>query len=301
MKKHKHIVLLGIVFVVLIVAYTGITKYQSYTSEKKATKKAAKEKADQIAVTDIKNIVSISYNYNGEMSFIKENETWYDANDKSFPLEQSYLTAMENEVKNIIAIRELTDGDQLSDYGLDNPSYTISLKDSDGKETIVYVGNAAGDNYYLTTGNKDNIYTVPNTVVSDISYNLNDMIAMDTFPSISSGNLKKVTITQNGSPTTYTSDNEEEIASVAGGLGAFAFSSCADYSVTDSELASYGLDEASRITVDAVYEDSNKKEQTLTMYVGAIDSTGANYYVQLKGSAMVNLATVEIVNNVLKK
>ena len=43
---------------------------------------------------------------------------------------------------------------------------------------------------------------------------------------------------------------------MAGGLCAVTLSEAADYSVSDEDLRSFGLDEESRITVEAVYTDS---------------------------------------------
>ena len=77
------------------------------------------------------------------------------------------------------------------------------------------------------------------------------MAQLDDYPSIGSGNLLKEVITQNGETTTYDSENEdqtEDIAAVAGGLGAVTLSEAADYSVEDKDLAGFGLDENTRIT-----------------------------------------------------
>ena len=46
---------------------------------------------------------------------------------------------------------------------------------------------------------------------------------------------------------------------MAGGLGAVTLSEAADYSVSDEDLRSFGLDEESRITVEAVYTDDGEE------------------------------------------
>ncbi len=301
MKKKKSMFVLGFVFVVLCVLYLAIGQVKEYKKEEKDKLDEKKAKEEEIVVTDIEELQSIAYSYDGEKKFEKEGDTWYYAEDKEFPLNQSYLQTMESLYGNLKASRELSGGDELTDYGLDTPIYTIELKNSNGDITTLYVGNAINDEYYLTLNNKDKVYTVSSSVIDDISYSLNDMIQMDTFPSISSGNLKKVNIIEQGETITYTSKEEEEIATCAGGLRTFAFQGCVDYSATPDELVQYGLDEENRITVEITYADSNDKEQTFTLFVGAEDKDGAYYYVQLDGSKMVNKVDSNTVENAMNK
>ena len=55
-----------------------------------------------------------------------------------------------------------------------------------------------GENYYVTYGDKSKIYTVSSDITSSLSYSLDNLIETDTFPTLSTGNLKKVLVTQNG-------------------------------------------------------------------------------------------------------
>ena len=49
----------------------------------------------------------------------------------------------------------------------------------------------------------DAVYTISSTLVSDLVFDLSSLTENDTLPSISSGNLKMVEVTQNGETTTY--------------------------------------------------------------------------------------------------
>lgn len=296
MKKYKSLIILLAVLVVLVVAYvvTGQLK-------KKSAEKENEEK--QIAVLDMSDITSIQYtNGTDTMWFIKEDGTWYSESDKEFPLQQSSLKTMAETFGTLSANRELTDGDTLADYGLEEPQYTITLKNADGEEQNIYIGNAAGEDYYMTVGDKGKIYTVDYSVVNAMNFDLDSMLQKETFPSIGSDNIKKVTITKAGETTEYDADNSDQsddITAIGGGLGAAYFVDCVDYSVQADELAQYGLDEAQRTTVTVVYTDSDDKEQTFTLYVGGRDESDAYNYVQMDGSKMVNTMTKETVNNIL--
>lgn len=296
MKKYKSLIILLAVLVVLVVAYVVTGQLKKKSAEKENEQK-------QIAVLDMSDITSIQYtNGTDTMSFIKEDGTWYSESDKEFPLQQSSLESMAETFGTLSANRELTDGDTLADYGLEEPQYTITLKDADGEQQNIYIGNAAGEDYYMTVGDKEKIYTVDYSVVNAMNFDLDSMLQKDTFPSIGADNIKKVTITKAGETTEYDADNSDQsddITAIGGGLGAAYFVDCVDYSVQADELAQYGLDEAQRTTVTVVYTDSDDKEQTFTLYVGGRDESDAYNYVQMDGSKMVNTMTKETVNNIL--
>ena len=55
----------------------------------------------------------------------------------------------------------------------------------------------------------------------------------------------------------------------------FTFGDCQNYSVKDKDLAKYGLDSESRVTVDIPYKDTEtKKSKSLTLYIGSKDKGG---------------------------
>ena len=301
MKKNKGLFILIAVLVVLLGVYFGLQSW----NKSKTEEKEKEEEAAVIHVTDTaaEDIVSMKFDVgNGEMSFAKEDGTWSYTPDPDFPLAQSYPGTMAEAVGNITAERELSDGDELADYGLDEPVYTVGYTDADGNVTDVYFGNMTGDNYYVTVGDEGKVYTVASTVLDSFNYTLDDIAQLDTYPSIGSGNLMKEVITRDGETTTYDSedeDQEEDIAAVAGGLGAVTLSEAADYSVEDKDLAGFGLDEDSRITVEATYTNDDE-EEVLTLYIGDEDGDG-NRYVMMNDSRIVYLISEEICSNILNE
>lgn len=299
MKKGKSLLALGIVFLVLLVAYFGLQSW----NRNKEKEQDEKLKAETIYITNISDITEIKYNVGkGDIHLIKEDETWYDAVDKDFPLAQTYPNQIVSDLEALTAERELNGGDSLKEYGLEEPAYTIVLTAADGTTTTLYYGNATGDNYYVTVNDKEKVYTVSGTSISDMQYTLKEMAQLDVYPSITSGNLKKETITKGGEVTTYDSENEddaEHIAAVAGGLGAVTLSEAADYSVEEKDLAGFGLDENNRITVEVKYTQ-NDEEQTLKLYIGNIDENG-NKHVMINDSKIVYLISEEICGNILNE
>lgn len=293
MRQKKTLIILVLVFAGLLALYAGIRMYQKKQS-------AQKRSSDKLIIKNMSDLTSISYNNGQDLSFVKRNGTWFYEKDSEFPLEQSYLTSMASQFQKIEAVRKLKNGDSLKDYGLEQPAYTIRVKDKKGTQTTYYIGSASGDNYYLTLDDKSTVYTVSADLLSGLSYSLNDMMQTDTFPTLSSGNLKKVVVTSGSREKTYTSKSKNDMDSIAGGLGVFTFGDCQNYSAEDKNLAKYGLNSESRITVDITYKDTEtKKTKSLTLYIGSKDKSGENYYVKLKDSKMVYLSDADIVKNIL--
>ena len=299
MKKKKGMIVMPCVLCVLLAVYFVLQNRNAREKEKEK----AQEEADIIYVTDTDaaNITSFSLNMeNGALSFEKRGGQWYYADDEDFPLDQSIPEQITEEISQITADRELEDGDALEDYGLDSPVYTLEYVDDAGETVTVNFGNLTGDDYYVSVSASDSIYTVASTLADDLNYTLDDMAVLDEYPGIGSGNLVRETITRNGETTTYDSENEEQtedIAVVAGGLGAVTLSEAADYSVSDEDLGSFGLDEESRITVEAVYTDDGE-EKVLTLYIGDENADG-NRYVMINDSRIVYLISDEICQNIL--
>ena len=292
-KKKKTIILL--VMILLLIVANGAASAWNDKSEKKKEKEA---EASKIYLTDAGDIIAYSYSDgNQNMSFTKVDDTWEYDEDNEIPVNQDTVQSTADAIRQITAVRELDNPDQLSEYGLDKPSYTIQFQDNDGVTTEILIGNGAGENYYATVGDSGKVYTISSDFQNYLQFDLTNLVQYDTVPSIGSGNLKSVTITENGTDTVY--EDDDQVGELAGGFGTLSLTDCVNYHASTEDLAEYGLDEGQRITAKAIYTDSSDKEQTFTVYLGKTDDAGENRYIMVEGSDMVYRISETVAQNMI--
>ena len=169
MKKRKNTMLaLLVILAVLIVCYFVIGKIQENQEEE-----PSEETTYAVSMDDI---VSIKYSDGtSTMTFTKTDDTWSYEEDTTVALEQSTMESMADTFGKIIANRILEEPDALSDYGLEEPAYTIEMADKEGNVTTVYIGNQTGSDYYLTCGDKKVVYTVSSSVVNAMEFDVEEL------------------------------------------------------------------------------------------------------------------------------
>ena len=300
MKKQRTLIILFIIFAALITAYILLGTLNRHKAAKEA-----QEAADAvIKITQFSGLSSVSFqNGDTKLEFVKDGDTWYYAADRDIPITQSYLGTVESTFSSLTATRRIANPDSLSEYGLDDPAYTIQVTETDGTAHTFLVGSAAGEDYYLIPeGENSVVYTVDQTVVSSIQYDLDTLVAKDTLPSIGNGNLTQAAITIDGQETIYSADNtgqEATLDTIAGGFQAMELSQCASYHISTEQQEAFGLDEKNRTALELTYTDSAEDEHTFLLYLGAADDAGTGRYVQVDGSSIVYVAGTEVVKNLL--
>lgn len=198
--------LLGLVGALAVLggAYGGIVLINQH-NEKKATEESkAEAEANTFYLSQIEEPVSISYtNSYGtfDFSYDTENETWSYDGDEHFPVAQSYLTSLSSDMKALTATRKLEEvQDDLSVYGLDNPTMSITAKGSDDTEVTVQIGsvNNYNSDYYAKVEGADDIYTISSSYVSDMSNDLSTLQEKESFPTITSTSISNVQLVKDG-------------------------------------------------------------------------------------------------------
>lgn len=296
--------------------YAGVALYSDH-SEKKAKESL---EAEKIYMTDLSDVKTISYQINGtELSFTKEGETWYYDGDKDFPLQQSKLSILSDNVKKLEAVRKLDGGDEFAAYGLDEPVRVVKAASSDGGSVTINLGKTTDDgNYYAVKEGDTTAYLIGPSLFDETSYVLEDLIALEEFPAITGTDIQEIHITKDGNTWNYRKQQEDSADTVvwyqatdhkestklesnsqlnvlADTISGFAFSGFADYKAADESLALYGLlNPTAKISYRYL---KNGEEQSLTLSIGGLNEDGTSYYTRMNDSSAVN----EIDKNTIDK
>ena len=255
--------LLGLVGALAVLggAYGGIVWINQNNEEKAAEQSKAEKEANTFYLSQMEEPVSISYtNSYGTFAFSydTENETWSYDSDEHFPVTQSYLTSISSDLKSFTAERKLEEvQDDLSVYGLDNPSCTITAKGSDDTEVTIQIGslNSYNSDYYAKVEGSDDIYTIASSYVSDISNDISTLQEKESFPTITSTSITDVQLSKDG----ITLDMEKEVTQEPATEEAETES---ESSELESEVSE---EETTKAVSDSTEEGLTEEESTVEM------------------------------------
>lgn len=172
-KQKKQLLLLLGVLVLVVAAWFGV----SLIPEEDET-----EETMSYQVSDLEKdaVTKLTYtNEQGTFSFSKEGEEWSYEADKSVDIEESTLENMIGKLASYASENQITEVEDLSIYGLDEPKYTILLSDGTTSYTM-FVGdyNTTTYTYYMCLeSDPATVYTVQSSDVTVYGNVLEDLIA----------------------------------------------------------------------------------------------------------------------------
>lgn len=166
MRKYRSFILLLAVLLVFVGVYVGLKHLPEETEE------------EVTYVAYVLDVTEISYKkQEGEMKFVEQDGSWIYPADEKVALDQSKVTSLVDNLSEVKAERILENPDALADYGLEEPAYTLTLKDGNGSETILSIGNATGDSYYAKKEGSDTVYTISSTFVESMEFDISALQA----------------------------------------------------------------------------------------------------------------------------
>lgn len=239
--------------------------------------------------------------------FVKKDDAWVNANNEAFPVDQTAVQALADDLANLTATRKLEDVADLNAYGLETPAFTVTATWADASTTTFGMGDATpfADGYYLTIGQENTAYTVASSLSAMFSDDLNDLAQMEDIPEadtvtrLAVGTTLDVTYAETSATVNadqhwydgegHALDGVDSLVSSAQGI---AWKTLVDPACED--LSTYQLDEASATAV-TLY---NGEEAVLTMLFGSTDDSG-NYYARLPESSMVYTVASSSVSTLL--
>ena len=219
------------------------------------------------------------------VSFEYKDGAWINPADPYMPLDQTTVGTIASALTTVACNRFISaDGNNSAEYGLDNPSYRITMKYNDGSTVEYYIGlqNKHTSEYYLAVKGSEGVYGVNAAILDYCSVLYTDILVLDEVAEIDAASVNKlVSETASGTITleklTRTETTEDEngetveatvtyyvLTNEAGsaveldeetgdeiidGVLQPVILDCVDYHVEEAELQTYGLDAAIKLTV----------------------------------------------------
>ena len=292
MKKSTKLVSAVVVLAVLGGVYVGLNTYVS--KEEKTESSSEEESKTEVFSVKTDDIKSLGFIVDKKaVTFEKKDDSWVKKDETAFPVNQTTLDSAASAIETVEADRVLEDVEDLTEYGLDSPSNTVTVDTADGT-TKFNIGdeNTSTNQYYISRDDDDStVYVVAADTVSPFMNSLYDYAQGEDFPTIDSSTVKKVQVSEdkdsyvleeNSDGATWdvsgdgSSDKESADTTAAGnvtsGLGSFAFDQFVNYNAED--LSQYGLDKPyATITVD--YQEEVEDDSTDSTNSGENDSTAS--------------------------
>lgn len=225
-KQSKTLIALAAVVVVCAGGYAGLRAWNQSQSEADST----------VYLTQLSDPIALSVtNQYGTFSFTKGEEGWTRDDDIDFPTDQDALDDLAGQAGTLAAVRTISDPEDLSSYGLDEPSMEVSVTDGDGTQVELLIGipMASGD-YYAKVEGSDTVYTIDSTLPEALDIQVDELIALAQFPSLSEDSI--VSITWTSGENTVTMGKEETESDTTGDSSSdTSASSSSDTSADSSE------------------------------------------------------------------
>lgn len=315
-KQSKTLIALAAAVVVCGVGYAGLRAWNQGQSETD----------DTVYVTQLSNPTALTFtNQYGTYSFTKGEDGWTRDDDSDFPADQDALDDLAGQAGTLAAVRTIADPEDLSSYGLDDPSMEVSVTGEDGTQVELLIGSTvdSGD-YYAKVEGSDTVYTIASTLPEALDIQVDDLIALADFPSLSQDDIISVTWTSGENTLTLTQDqsesgsdsgdssssssadsSEEEAASnwtvdgqtvsednatfisLMAQLSELEFSGCYDYHKQAQTRTDCGLDTPTGV-LTVTYTDGDE-EKAMTLTLGALAEGGQSYYAMLDDNPVIYL------------
>lgn len=194
-KQNRTLIILVVLLAILCVGYVGIVKYKEVQDQKQQEASEAEEEANKIVLNQMDNVAAISFNTaDGQLSFHAHDDVWHYDGDEAFPLNTTKLNTILNSMNPLEATRKLEETEDLSNYGLTEPSNTVTITDNAGNQKVLNIGsmNEYSGDYYASIAGDDSVYTIGSTLVSGLDVTLDDLLQLDTIPYLTESQITQI-------------------------------------------------------------------------------------------------------------
>ena len=137
--RKKQWIILVIALAAIVAASAGLNGYQK-KQDQKAAQQEEDEKVYALQFTS-DDVTGISYEYSGEtLEFTKTDDTWSCNADPTVQIDADKMKTMLSSLGSMTADSTVENPEDVSEYGIDQPTQQVTLNFSDGSEKTLTFG-----------------------------------------------------------------------------------------------------------------------------------------------------------------
>lgn len=246
---------------------------------------------------------------------VAESGEWVWENDPKFPLRQETINSILALLINWRPQQTLAAEEDLSAYGLNEPTGFLTLTGADGSVRALTFGKTTTDGtsrYVMEQSDPSTVYIIADTLFTQMGVPIYDMCDVPLLPLLEEDSIRSILIrgpeNEDGTPALVTvlttakrngeegpvtwlqgSENvtaNETVRALLEDLRALVLTKCVDYDPSDEALAICGFDmPPAAITVN--YTTDAGADGTVSLTIGAQVLDGSGRYVRLGDSTTI--------------
>ncbi len=186
-----------------------------------------------------------------DLSFKKDKSgNWKYTKNTTLPINTPFLEERLSAAELILATKQISNSaseEDLSEYGLDKPSYTLTVSVGKSEKSYLFGDFIESKGlYYMTEKGSHLIYLVESTYVENFSLEVFDFLSKDTLEEISESDVTAVEIVCGAYSETFVSDQAEDsdVSRLISSLCSAKITRCVDFGSEKFDIYGLGEDEA---------------------------------------------------------
>ncbi len=304
MKRSQKMILLLCVLAVVCIATVVMTNFDPEQEQIEATNEV-------ILSVSSGSVTKLSWD--GEdtaLAFHRdEDNVWRYDEDDTFPVDQEEISALLAEFGEVAASFVIEDVTDYSQYGLDDPVYTIAFSTDTEDYTVKLGAYSEIDGLRYVSIGDGKVYLVTQDPADAFGVILSDLFLHDTMPEIETptkisfaGTSKDSIVYKEDTTASYNAEDvwfmnglpldTSRVESYISAVTGISLNNCVSHNASGDDLATWHLDEpALSITVSYTTEESDgtKVHRNVVLHVSAVVEAGddTKAYVRIGNSKLI--------------
>lgn len=169
------ILLAVVVLGILLMTFFMVQNKNATESAKEEKNAATSESAEYVLDSSVQNATFAAFSYvsasGKEVRLERKGGDWYYSDDESMVIDSEEISKLLSTFVTMEVKRKITEPEELSEYGLENPSNVLTYETEDGNKGRILFGdiNATTKDLYVMIEGKNTVYTVDSKLADTFS------------------------------------------------------------------------------------------------------------------------------------